>query len=102
MEFKTLKNDKTLSITLNGELNTLTAPNLNSLLENELPKITSLILDFSGCDYVSSAGIRVLLATFKQLKQSKGNMRLINVGENFKEVLEVTQLDAVFDIEYLQ
>ena len=54
-------------------------------------------MDFSDCDYVSSAGIRVLLATFKLLKASKGKMYLTNVGENFMEVLEYTGLDAVFD-----
>ena len=59
----------------------------------------SLTLDFSACDYVSSAGIRVLLATFRQLKAAKGNMRLTNVGENFMDVLQNTGLDAVFDIQ---
>ena len=85
-------------VALDGELNTLTAPELNDLLARELPGMQSLTLDFSACDYVSSAGIRVLLATFKQLKAAKGNMRLTNVGENFMDVLDNTGLDAVFDI----
>ena len=58
------------------------------------------MLDFTDCDYVSSAGIRVLLSTFKTLKQKKASMKLINVGENFKDVLESTCLDSVFDIEW--
>ena len=61
--------------------------------------IELLTLDFKDCDYVSSAGIRVLLSTFKTLKNNKAKMRLVNVGENFAEVLENTGLDAVFDIE---
>ena len=95
----TAKKDGTeLTVTLEGELNTLTAPELNELLEKELPGMKLLTMDFTGCDYVSSAGIRVLLATFKQMKAEQGKMQLTNVGENFMEVLENTGLDAVFDI----
>lgn len=99
MELKSQTNGLELTVSLNGELNTLTAPDLSALLEKDLPGMQSLTLDFTDCDYVSSAGIRVLLATFKQLKSTKGSMCLTNVGENFSEVLENTGLDAVFDIE---
>ncbi len=97
MELKSQKRGAELTVSLSGELNTLTAPELSSLLDTELPGVETLTLDFSDCDYVSSAGIRVLLATFKLLKASKGKMYLTNVGENFMEVLEYTGLDAVFD-----
>lgn len=99
MELKSQKNGLELTVYLTGELNTLTAPDLSALLEKELSGMQSLTLDFTGCDYVSSAGIRVLLATYKQLKAAKGSMCLTNIGENFSEVLENTGLDAVFDIE---
>ena len=99
MELRTIKDGTTLTIELSGELNVLTSPDLAALLEAELPGMNELVLDFAGCDFVSSAGIRVLLATFKQLKASKGSMRLRNVGENFMDVLENTGLDAVFDLE---
>ena len=98
MELKSEKNGAELKIRLSGELNTLTAPELSNTLEAELPGIQLLVLDFAECDYVSSAGLRVLLATFKQLKAAGGKMQLANVGENFTEVLENTGLDAVFDI----
>ena len=98
LELKATKDGTTLTVTLAGELNTLTAPELNNLLEKELPGMNLLTLDFSGCDYVSSAGIRVLLATFKQMKAEQGKMQLTNVGENFMEVLENTGLDAVLDL----
>ena len=97
MELKTTKNGPELTVFLSGELNTLTAPELSALLDAELPGVEKLILNFTDCDYVSSAGIRVLLATFKQLKAEKAAMYLANVGENFMEVLENTGLDAVFD-----
>lgn len=84
---------------MSGELNTLTAPELSSLLDKELSGVQELTLDFTGCDYVSSAGLRVLLATFKKMKAAKGSMTLSNVGENFMDVLSNIGLDAVFDMQ---
>ena len=92
------KNGSNLTIHLSGELNTMTAPELSALLNQELGGVKALTLDFTECDYVSSAGLRVLLATFKQMKAAKGSMSLSNVGENFKDVLENTGLGAVFGI----
>ena len=99
MELKTEKNGTELTVRLSGELNTLTAPDLSKLLDAELSGMEQLTLDFAECDYVSSAGLRVLLGTFKQMKASGGDMRLTNVGEGFMEVLENTGLDSVFDVE---
>lgn len=93
------KNGSNLTIRLSGELNTMTAPELSKLLDQELGGVQALTLDFAECDYVSSAGLRVLLATFKQLKASNGDMQLANVGENFMEVLQNTGLDAVFGVQ---
>ena len=98
MTLTTDKNGTQLTVHLNGELNTLTAPELSALLNKELGGVQALTLDFKECDYVSSAGLRVLLATFKQMKAAKGSMSLANVGENFRDVLENTGLDAVFGI----
>lgn len=92
-------NDTALTITLEGELNTLTAPELEIMINESVGGAGSLTLDFTECDYVSSAGIRVLLTTFKALKAEGKSMLLTNVGENFMEVLENTCLDAVFDIK---
>ena len=96
MELTTEKNGNELTIHLSGELNTLTAPDLSALLDKELGGMQTVTLDFTGCDYVSSAGLRVLLATFKQMRARKGEMKLANVGENFMEVLQNTGLDGVF------
>ena len=98
MTLTTEKNGTALTVRLSGKLNTLTAPELTALLNKELGGVNALTLDFAECDYVSSAGLRVLLATFKQMKVAKGNMSLANVGENFKDVLENTGLDAVFGV----
>lgn len=96
MTLTTDKNGSRLTVHLSGELNTLTAPELTALLDKELGGVKELILDFSGCDYVSSAGLRVLLATYKQMKAAGGGIKLSNVGENFRDVLKNTGLGAVF------
>lgn len=98
MKLTTEKNGSGLTVHLSGELNTLTAPELSALLDKELGGVQNLTLNFADCDYVSSAGLRVLLATFKQMKVANGSMKLENVGENFKDVLENTGLDAVFGV----
>lgn len=98
MTLTTEKNGTALTVRLSGELNTLTAPELTALLNKELGGVNALTLDFAECDYVSSAGLRVLLATFKQMKAVKGSMELANVGENFLDVLQNTGLDAVFGV----
>lgn len=99
MELTTQKNGAELTVALSGELNTLTAPELAGLLEKELGGAQTLTLDFTNCDYVSSAGLRVLLGTYKQMKAAGGEMRLSNVGENFLDVLQNTGLDSVFDVQ---
>ena len=98
MELTAERNGVELTVHLSGELNTLTAPDLSDFLEKELNDATTLTLDFAECDYVSSAGLRVLLATFKQMKAAGGSMELVNVGENFRDVLADTGLDAVFGV----
>lgn len=99
MDIKTSKNGSEFIVAPEGEINILTSPQLEEVLTGGIDGITLLTMDFTGCDYVSSAGLRVLLATFKTLKAKNARMRLINVGENFAEVLENTGLDAVFDVE---
>ena len=98
MTLTTEKNGNALTVRLSGELNTLTAQDLSALLDEELDGMQALILDFAECDYVSSAGLRLLLGTFKKLKAINSKMELINVGENFMDVLENTGLDAVFGV----
>ena len=99
MEIKATRNENEFIVAPEGEINILTAPQLEETLSGGIEGIELLTVDFKACDYVSSAGLRVLLAAFKKLKSNGARMRLINVGENFTEVLENTGLDSVFDIE---
>jgi anti-sigma B factor antagonist len=98
MTLTTERNGSDLTVHLSGELNTMTAPELSELLGKELGSVQALTMDFADCDYVSSAGLRVLLATYKELMAAKGTLKLDNVGENFMDVLQNTGLDKVFGV----
>ena len=80
----------TLEIT--GRLDTTTAPNLESVI-NEIPEDTKeLIFDMSGVEYISSAGIRVLLGAYKKMNTNQGIMRIEKANDMVREVFEMTGL----------
>ena len=91
-------NGAVLTIALDGRMDISTAPMLEQEIREGLDDVTELVFDLEKLAYISSAGLRVLLATFKQMKVNKGSMSLANVGENFKDVLQNTGLDAVFGV----
>ena len=99
LQLESKREGNELTIKLNGEINTGTAPQLKELLDAELTDAEVLTLDFEKCDFVSSAGLRILLATYKTLKARKAQMKLINIGPTFGEVLNITGLDAVFGVK---
>ena len=80
----------TLEIT--GRLDTTTAPNLQSVV-NELSEDTKeLVFDISGVEYISSAGIRVLIGAYKKMNLNMGTMRIGKVNDDVYEVFEITGL----------
>ena len=81
-----------------GRLDTTTAPALDKAIMENLNGIKSLILDFKGLEYISSAGLRVLLSAQKKMKQI-GTMKLINVCEEVMEVFEITGFADILVIE---
>ena len=91
-------NGTTLEIALEGRLDTMTAPDLEAELQKDVDKIESLVLDFSKLDYISSAGLRVLLSAHKAMV-SKGGMKVTNVNEIVQEVLDVTGFADILTIE---
>ena len=98
MTLTTDKNGTQLTVHLSGELNTMTAPELTALLDKELAGVKALTLDFSECDYVSSAGLRAILTANRTMSDRKG-MKLTNVNEIVREVFGVTGLLAILAIE---
>ena len=83
---------------LTGRLDTVTAPELERALQESLAGVNELTLDFEGLDYISSAGLRVLLSTQK-LMSKQGAMKLRNVGETIMEIFEVTGFSDILTIE---
>ena len=92
------QNGAALEIALEGRLDTMTAPELEAELKNDMGGAESLTLDFSKLDYISSAGLRVLLSAHKAMS-AKGGMKVTNVNEIVQEVFEVTGFADVLTIE---
>ena len=92
------QNGTELTIALEGRLDTTTAPELEQALKQDLEGATALTLDFSRLDYISSAGLRVLLSAHKALSR-KGGMKVTHVNEIVNEVFEVTGFSDILTIE---
>lgn len=87
-----------LTIGIEGRLDTLTAPDLEKEITALGPDVQKLTLDFAKLDYISSAGLRVLLMSQKKMAK-QGSMRLINVGKMPREALEVTGFIDILTVE---
>ena len=90
------KNSGILMVNLAGRLDTTTSPELESFLKENLEGATELTIDCEKLEYVSSAGLRVLLSAQKKMKNS---MKLINVCEMVMEVFEITGFADILTIE---
>ena len=94
---KTIESGKAL-FALVGRLDTTTAPELEKELRESLAGVSELVLDFAGLEYISSAGLRVLLSTQKAMK-NQGKMKIKNVNETILEIFEVTGFSDILTIE---
>ena len=94
---KNVENGKA-DVALEGRLDTVTAPELEQALGEFLPSLRELDLDFEKLDYISSAGLRVLLSAQKVMNR-QGEMKLRNVGETIMEIFEVTGFSDILTIE---
>lgn len=91
------KNGSTLKVSVSGRLDTTTAPELEKALGSQLEGIESLTLDFGDLAYISSAGLRVLLALQKKMNR-QGQMVVTHVNDNIMEVFDVTGFVDVLTI----
>jgi len=90
--------DTSLEVALSGRLDTMTAPELETTLKESLNGVSELILDFDKLEYISSAGLRVLLSAQK-LMSKQGGMKLVHVNETIMEIFEVTGFSDILTIE---
>ena len=92
------KNENEATIEIIGRLDTMTAPTLDKMINEELEGVTELALDMNALEYISSAGLRVLLSAQKKF-QKMGSMKLVGVCEAVMEVFEMTGFADILDIE---
>ena len=97
MEIKANKNSSTLELSIVGRIDTTTAPQLEAEMKREIGGVTELLLDFSGVEYISSAGLRVLLSAQKVMNR-QGKMVLSHVDEAVMEIFEVTGFSDILTI----
>lgn len=97
LDIKKTPNEKDLTIALKGRLDTLTAPQLEEELNASIDSIENLEFDFMELEYISSAGLRVLLSAQKAMN-TKGSMTVMNVSEEIREIFDVTGFSDILTI----
>ena len=91
-------NGSELTLSLTGRLDTTTAPELEAVIKENITGVTNLVMDFSGLEYLSSAGLRVILSAQKTMNK-QGEMVIRNVNETINEVFEITGFIDILTIE---
>ena len=98
MTIEIKKNNQETIIEIAGRLDTITAPALDKTINEDIGETKNLVFDIKGIDYISSAGLRVLLAAQKKM-QKIGSMKVTNVCEEVMEVFEMTGFADILVIE---
>lgn len=94
---KTVEGGK-LIIAPEGRLDTMTSPQLDAELDNSIKSVSELVFDFAGLDYISSAGLRVLLKAQKVMNR-QGSMVIRNVSDEIRDIFDVTGFLDIMTIE---
>jgi len=97
MTINRVQNENELSLQVEGRLDTTTAPQLEAET-SKLDGVTALVMDFANLEYISSAGLRVLLATQKVMNK-QGSMVIRHVSEAVMEVFDITGFSGILTIE---
>ena len=95
-------NENELTLSVEGRINSVTSKELDEEINNELGNFNSLILDFTDLEYISSAGLRVLIATQKKLKSENIPFVIKNVDDSVKEIFRMSGFDKILKIEWIQ
>ena len=98
MTIEIKRNAEETVIELAGRLDTTTAPALDKTINEDIADAKNLVLDLKGLEYISSAGLRVLLSAQKKM-QKKGSMKVTNASEAVMEVFEITGFVDILTIE---
>ena len=98
MEIKTSRNEDELTVALSGRLDTLTSPVFEKKMKEELEGVNKLIVDLSELEYISSAGLRVLLISYRAMENRNG-MVVRNPAPMIVEVFKITGFAEIFGVE---
>lgn len=92
------KENTKFTLALEGRLDTATSPELDAIIDTELTGISELVFDLAALDYISSAGLRVILKAQK-IMTKQGSMKLIHVNEAIMEIFDITGFMDILTIE---
>lgn len=95
---KTLEGKK-LTVAIEGRLDTLTAPELETELEPALAGVETLIVDLARLAYISSAGLRVLVTAAQTMDEQDGQMKVLNANKDVRNIFEITGLTDALGVE---
>lgn len=98
MKINTYKEAEKFTISISGRLDTSTAPELEQIVKSSLADVKELVIDLKDLEYISSAGLRVLLSAQK-IMNKQGDMKLINVQETIMEIFDITGFTDILTIE---
>lgn len=98
MQIRKIKNENELTLAVVGRLDTTTAPQLEAELKQSIGGVEKLVLDFGALEYLSSAGLRVLLSAQKVMNR-QGKMAIRNVNETINEIFEITGFSDILTVE---
>ena len=99
MTINNLKEGTTLTMAIEGRIDTQTAPDLQNAVETSTEGITDLVLDFTNVVYLSSAGLRAILASQNLMEQKGGTMVIRGAAKNIKDIFKVTGFDTFLTLE---
>lgn len=98
MDITKTQENNLMTLSLSGRLDTLTAPELGTVIDALTPDVKELVLDMGELEYVSSAGLRVILSAHKKMSK-QGAMKLIHLSEAVHEVFDITGFSSILNIE---
>ena len=98
MKVKSSKNGSACTLTVEGKIDTVSAPELEEAVKSNLPKCDKMIFDFTNADYIASAGLRVLVYAQRELMK-KGGVTVTGVNESIKKIFTVTGMYKILKIK---
>ncbi|MBQ1334821.1 MAG: STAS domain-containing protein [Clostridia bacterium] len=98
MNINTTKDNTALTVFREGRLDTATSPSLDETLKAQMPGISELVIDMEKLEYLSSAGLRVLLSAQK-IMNKQGSMTVRNVNETIMEIFDITGFSDILTIQ---